>query len=51
MQALEGIRVLDLSRLLPGAVLIQWLLADFGAEGYKIEDRDGEIMPAAFRRF
>jgi crotonobetainyl-CoA:carnitine CoA-transferase CaiB-like acyl-CoA transferase len=36
-QALEGIRVLDLSRLLPGG-FCSLLLADFGAEVLKVED-------------
>src|SRR4051794_6803822 len=37
MSALEGIRVLDLSRLLPGG-FCSLLLADFGAEVLKVED-------------
>lgn len=39
---LEGIRVLDLSRYLPGPLATQ-LLADFGAEVIKVEDRAGEL--------
>ena len=37
MSALEGIRVLDLTRLLPGG-FCSLLLADFGAEVLKVED-------------
>ena len=36
MTALDGIVVLDLTRLLPGAVATQWLV-DFGAEVIKVE--------------
>src|SRR5215208_5474289 len=36
-QALAGIRVLDLSRLLPGG-FCSLLLADFGADVLKVED-------------
>ena len=36
-QELEGVRVLDLSRLLPGG-FCSLLLADFGAEVLKVED-------------
>lgn len=39
---LEGIKVLDLSRYLPGPLATQ-ILADFGAEVIKIEDRKGEL--------
>ncbi|MBU1878231.1 MAG: CoA transferase, partial [Chloroflexi bacterium] len=38
--ALHGIRILDLSRLLPGP-FCTLILADFGAEVIKIEDPDG----------
>ena len=37
MSALDGLRVLDLSRLLPGA-FCSLLLADFGADVIKVED-------------
>ena len=37
MSALQGVRVLDLSRLLPGG-FCSLLLADFGAEVLKVED-------------
>ena len=38
--ALEGLRVLDLSRLLPGG-FCTLLLADMGAEVLKVEDTGG----------
>lgn len=41
MQALEGIKVLDLSRLLPGS-FTSLLLADYGAEVVMVEDPAGE---------
>ncbi|MGK2932009.1 MAG: CoA transferase, partial [Solirubrobacterales bacterium] len=34
---LDGIRILDLTRLLPGGFASQWL-ADFGADVVKVED-------------
>lgn len=39
---LEGIKVLDLSRYLPGPLATQ-ILADFGAEVIKIEEPKGEL--------
>jgi alpha-methylacyl-CoA racemase len=44
MRALEGVRVLDLSRLLPGPFLTM-ILADMGADVVKVEDpRVGDYM-------
>ncbi|MCX5910005.1 MAG: CaiB/BaiF CoA-transferase family protein [Deltaproteobacteria bacterium] len=52
MRALEGIKVLDLSRLLPGPYG-SMILADLGAEVLRIEDRrfegDGPGMPTVMR--
>src|SRR3989304_4306518 len=53
---LEGIRVLDLSRLLPGP-FCSWILADFGAEVIRVEeprsisgaDRPAEPAPGPAR--
>jgi len=38
---LEGIKILDLSMILPGPFCTQ-LLADYGAEVIKVEDRSGD---------
>jgi crotonobetainyl-CoA:carnitine CoA-transferase CaiB-like acyl-CoA transferase len=47
MTALEGVRVLDLTRLLPGAAATAWL-ANFGAEVIRIEPPAGEAVGDAF---
>jgi crotonobetainyl-CoA:carnitine CoA-transferase CaiB-like acyl-CoA transferase len=50
--ALEGIRILDLTRLLPGAVATGWL-AEFGAEVIKVEQpssAERESYPAVFEQ-
>lgn len=41
--ALAGVRVLDLSRMLPGAVLARRLL-DWGAEVIKVEAPEGDAL-------
>lgn len=43
LKPLEGIKVLDLSRYLPGPLLTR-ILADYGAEVLKVEDPRGEGM-------
>src|SRR5256885_15992516 len=43
--ALEGVRVLDLSRLVAGNTLTQ-VLADFGAEVIKVEPPSGDTLRA-----
>jgi len=52
MRALEGIQVLDLSRLLPGPYC-SMILADLGAEVLRVEDRrfegEGPGMPTVMR--
>lgn len=48
MTALAGLRVLDLTRLLPGAIVTQFL-ADFGAEVIKVEQPpDGDYARYSF---
>lgn len=50
MQALDGIRILDLSRLLPGPYCTM-LLADFGAEVIKIEEPERGDYSRSFPPF
>ena len=50
MRALEGIRILDLSRLLPGPYCTM-LLADFGAEVIKIEEPERGDYARSFPPF
>jgi len=44
-RALDGLRVLDLSRLICGNTLTQ-ILGDFGAEIVKVESGEGDTLRA-----